>query len=37
MTNEEIEAWAKDPRRADTLPFGLYEPPYRKGSLVPPW
>ncbi|AJX25823.1 gp31 [Burkholderia pseudomallei] len=31
MTNEEIEAWAKDPRRADTLPFGLYEPPYRKG------
>jgi hypothetical protein len=31
MTNDEIEAWAKDPRRADTLPFGLYEPPHRKG------
>ena len=30
MTNEEIEAWAKDPRRADTLPFGLYEPRHRK-------
>ncbi|WP_051980783.1 DUF3396 domain-containing protein [Burkholderia sp. 9120] len=31
MTNDEIEAWAKDPRRADTMPFGLYEPPRRKG------
>ncbi|WCM24555.1 DUF3396 domain-containing protein [Paraburkholderia bryophila] len=31
MTKDEIEAWAKDPRRADTLPFGLYEPRYQKG------
>ncbi|MBI0326897.1 DUF3396 domain-containing protein [Burkholderia plantarii] len=31
MTDEEIAAWAKDPRRADTLPFGLFEPAYRKG------
>lgn len=31
MTNDEIEAWAKDPRRADTMPFGLYEPAHRKG------
>ncbi|HKT96493.1 MAG TPA: DUF3396 domain-containing protein [Paraburkholderia sp.] len=31
MTNDQIEAWAKDPRRADTLPYGLYEPPHRKG------
>lgn len=31
MTNDEIEAWAKDPRRADTMPYGLYEPPHRKG------
>lgn len=31
MTNDEIEAWAKDPRRADTMPFGLYEPTHQKG------
>ncbi|CAJ4028773.1 DUF3396 domain-containing protein [Burkholderia pseudomallei] len=31
MTNDEIEAWAKDPRRADTMPFGLYEPAHQKG------
>ncbi|WP_186193966.1 DUF3396 domain-containing protein [Burkholderia gladioli] len=31
MTNDQIEAWAKDPRRADTMPYGLYEPPHRKG------
>lgn len=31
MTNDEIEAWAKDPQRADTMPYGLYEPPHRKG------
>ncbi|WP_186073667.1 DUF3396 domain-containing protein [Burkholderia gladioli] len=30
MTNDQIEAWAKDPRRADTMPYGLYEPPHRK-------
>lgn len=33
MRNDEIEAWAKDPRRADTMPFGLYEPAYRKGIV----
>ncbi|MGN4190062.1 DUF3396 domain-containing protein [Burkholderia gladioli] len=31
MTNDEIEAWAKDPRRADMMPFGLYEPAHQKG------
>jgi len=31
MTEDEIKRWIDDPRRADTLPFGLYEPPYRKG------
>ncbi|HGL6716218.1 DUF3396 domain-containing protein [Burkholderia contaminans] len=31
MTNDEIAAWAKDPRRADTMPFGLYEPAHQKG------
>lgn len=31
MTNDQIEAWAKDPRRADTMPYGLYEPAHRKG------
>jgi hypothetical protein len=31
MTDDQIEAWAKDPRRADTMPYGLYEPPHRKG------
>ncbi|MEK2602504.1 DUF3396 domain-containing protein [Burkholderia arboris] len=30
MTNDEIAAWAKDPRRVDTMPFGLYEPAYQK-------
>ncbi|WP_069353426.1 DUF3396 domain-containing protein [Burkholderia cenocepacia] len=30
MTNDEIAAWAKDPQRADTMPFGLYEPAYQK-------
>ncbi|RAS17393.1 DUF3396 domain-containing protein [Paraburkholderia bryophila] len=31
MTEDEIKAWVADPRRADTLPFGVYEPAYRKG------
>ncbi|MCA8261813.1 DUF3396 domain-containing protein [Burkholderia multivorans] len=31
MTDDQIEAWAKDPRRADTMPYGLYEPAHRKG------
>lgn len=31
MTNDQIEAWAKDPRRADTMPYGVYEVPHRKG------
>lgn len=31
MTDDQIEAWAKDPRRADTMPYGLYEPLHRKG------
>lgn len=31
MTEDEIKAWIADPRRADTLPFGVYEPAYRKG------
>lgn len=26
MTKDELKAWADDPRRQDTLPFGLYEP-----------
>jgi hypothetical protein len=33
MTNEELAAWANDPRRADTLPFGLLEPRYQKGIV----
>lgn len=33
MTKDELVAWAKDPRRQDTLPFGLYEPPYQKGIV----
>ncbi|WGS50207.1 DUF3396 domain-containing protein [Paraburkholderia sp. D15] len=31
MTEDEIKHWIADPRRADTLPFGVYEPGYRKG------
>ncbi|WP_179402964.1 DUF3396 domain-containing protein [Burkholderia guangdongensis] len=31
MTEDEIKRWIADPRRADTLPFGVYEPAYRKG------
>jgi hypothetical protein len=31
MTDDQIVAWAKDPRRADTMPYGLYEIPHRKG------
>ena len=31
MTEDEIKAWVADPSRVDTLPFGLYEPAYRKG------
>lgn len=30
MTNEELAAWANDPRRTDTFPFGLLEPRYQK-------
>lgn len=33
MTKDELVAWANDPRRQDTLPFGLYEPPYQKGIV----
>lgn len=33
MTDEELAAWANDPQRADTLPFGLLEPRYRKGIV----
>jgi len=31
MTEDEIKHWIADPRRADTLPFGVYEPAYQKG------
>jgi len=31
MTEDEIKAWIADPRRTDTLPFGVYEPAYQKG------
>lgn len=31
MTEDEIKRWIADPRRADTLPFGVYEPAYQKG------
>ncbi|WP_321817880.1 MULTISPECIES: DUF3396 domain-containing protein [unclassified Paraburkholderia] len=31
MTDEQLKAWVADPKRADTLPFGFYEPAYRKG------
>ncbi|CAJ2849067.1 gp30 [Burkholderia pseudomallei] len=30
MTESEIKAWIADERRADTLPFGVYEPAYQK-------
>ncbi|MFL9995259.1 DUF3396 domain-containing protein [Paraburkholderia sediminicola] len=33
MTNEELAAWAKDPERQDTLPYGLFEPRYQKGIV----
>ncbi|SDG91799.1 Protein of unknown function [Paraburkholderia phenazinium] len=33
MTNDELKAWANDPRRADTLPYGLLEPRYQKGIV----
>ncbi|KVT56537.1 DUF3396 domain-containing protein [Burkholderia ubonensis] len=33
MTRDELVAWAKDPRRQDTLPFGLYEPAYQKAIV----
>lgn len=33
MTKDELAAWANDPRRQDTLPFGLFEPPYQKGIV----
>ncbi|MCO8577389.1 DUF3396 domain-containing protein [Burkholderia multivorans] len=33
MTKDELVAWAHDPRRQDTLPFGLYEPPYQKAIV----
>jgi Protein of unknown function (DUF3396) len=31
MTEDEIKRWIADPHRADTLPFGVYEPAYQKG------
>lgn len=31
MNEEQMKAWIADPNRADTLPFGFYEPAYRKG------
>lgn len=33
MTKDQLLAWANDPRRQDTLPFGLFEPPYQKGIV----
>ncbi|HHT8899264.1 TPA: type VI immunity family protein [Burkholderia cenocepacia] len=33
MTRDELVAWAHDPKRQDTLPFGLYEPPYQKAIV----
>ncbi|MCS6480195.1 DUF3396 domain-containing protein [Burkholderia thailandensis] len=33
MTHDELVAWANDPRRQDTLPFGLYEPAYQKAIV----
>jgi len=30
MTESEIKAWIADEHRADTLPFGVYEPAYQK-------
>ncbi|WP_205169224.1 DUF3396 domain-containing protein [Burkholderia sp. LMG 13014] len=33
MTKDELAAWANDPKRIDTLPYGLFEPPYQKGIV----
>ncbi len=33
MTKDELIAWANDPRRQDTLPFGLYEPLEQKAIV----
>ncbi len=33
MTKDEFVAWAHDPRRQHTLPFGLFEPPYQKAIV----
>lgn len=33
MTKDELVAWANDPHRQDTLPFGLFEPAYQKGIV----
>ncbi|WP_186197570.1 DUF3396 domain-containing protein [Burkholderia gladioli] len=33
MNEEKLKAWVADPKRADTLPFGFYEPAYRKGIV----
>ncbi len=33
MTKDQLLAWANDPRRQDTLPFGLFEPAYQKGIV----
>ncbi|WP_186033240.1 type VI immunity family protein [Burkholderia gladioli] len=33
MTKDELAAWANDPKRRDTLPYGLFEPPYQKGIV----
>ena len=34
MIEDEIKRWIADPHRADTLPFGVYEPAYQKGITV---
>lgn len=31
MTKDELIAWANDPKRHDTLPYGLFEPLYQQG------
>jgi hypothetical protein len=31
MTDDQVKAWVADPGRADTFPFGVCEPAYRKG------
>lgn len=33
MTKDELAAWANDPKRRDTLPYGLFEPAYQKGIV----